>query len=153
VNKIVAPWFVAMCASVLLLSACATGARRPSPEREVAVALSKYREAVLRTDSDAVAELFEPDASIRRDDGPPIVGRQNIRKLLETFAGYKLVPYDIDIRSTRVREGAVIQVGDYRQVMRMPSGETVRPSGTIRLTWMRQANGAWLIESLESHQP
>jgi uncharacterized protein (TIGR02246 family) len=108
---------------------------------------------VLRTDSDAIAALFDAGGSIAHNDGSPIVGRQNIRSLLETLAGYKLIPYDIDIQSTRLQQGAVVQVGAYRQVMRMPSGETVYPAGAIRLKWVRQANGAWLIESLRTVSP
>jgi uncharacterized protein (TIGR02246 family) len=144
---------VASCAAALLLVACAVDVPRRGPEQQVAAAFSTYRDAVLRTDSDAIAALFEPDASIAHNDGVPIAGRQNIRRHLDTLAGYKLIPYDVDIQSTRREDGGVVQVGDYRQVMRMPSGETVYPSGSIRLKWLRQANGAWLIESLRTVSP
>ena len=103
----------------------------------------------MRTDSDDVASLFAPDATLMHGDAQPVVGRDNIRKLLETFAGYKSVPYDVDIRSATASPDSVLLTGRYRQVMTR-NGQTLQERGAFRALWKQLPDGEWVIESLRT---
>jgi uncharacterized protein (TIGR02246 family) len=123
--------------------------RESQSQQEVKIALSQYREAVLKQDSGAITALFEERAAISHGGQRPIVGREKIRKFLQSFAAYRVLSYDIEARSTDVEGDVATQDGNYRQTVVVPDGKTITVRGSIHARWKRHG-GKWLIESMHT---
>lgn len=122
----------------------------PEPASEVDSALASYRAAVLEMKSAQIAALFTEQATIAHGEQTPIAGRENIRRFLDSFAGYKVLSYDLKADATAVQDNQATQSGSYAQTVTNPENKTLQVQGTFRARWARQENGAWLIEEMRT---
>jgi len=133
---------------VVVASACVHAAH---PTQTPADALAAYRQSVLAMDIDATAELLEPDAQIHHADQAPIVGRDAIRKFLETFRAYHVTAYVIDAASTVVTRDTATQRGNYHQEVTSPEGEAIHVDGVFEASWHRDGDGRWRIARMHTN--
>lgn len=135
------PAFVPTLAALLVLavaSGCAPVRSVPQPESDggsVVAALERYRLAALRMDVRAITALLPSNASMAHESHVPVVGRDGIRRFLESFATFKVLTYDLAALETTVDGTTARQRGQYAQTVRIPGGSAVRVNGTFRAEW------------------
>jgi len=59
-----------------------------------------------------------------------------------------VLEYSIVADSTVVQGRSAIQVGSYRQRVRVPAGDTVQVQGRFRAEWTNDGGGRWLIRRM-----
>ncbi|MBI3523249.1 MAG: nuclear transport factor 2 family protein [Betaproteobacteria bacterium] len=119
-------------------------------QQEVVSALDRYRELMLRMEYGLLSELFTPDAEISHGAGKPIVGREKIQQLLASFAGYKILEYELIAEHTQAGADRARQTGRYAQTVLTPEGKTITVRGTFDATWLRTADKRWYIERMHT---
>lgn len=120
------------------------------PVSEVEAALARYRGLVLGMQTDKVALMFDASAELSHDDRAPVVGQAAISAYLNAFVGYKVLDYELAATGTTLKGETAIQLGNYRQTMAAPGGETVADRGRFEARWSHQADGSWLISRLHT---
>lgn len=98
-------------------------------------ALERHRLAALRMDVRAITALVPSYASMAHESHVPVVGRDSIRRFLESFAAIKVLSYDLVALKTTVAGATARQRGQHAQTVRIPDGSAVRLNGTFRAEW------------------
>ena len=146
--------YASVCVALALLPGCGFiivhGTRQAiaaytSQESEVNDALARYRALVLRMEPDKLAETFDSRGEVSNGNQTPLKGREAILTFFNSFAGFKILEYEIAATSTTVQGDKAVQKGNYREKMVEPSGETVTVKGIFSAQWSRQPDGHWLI--------
>jgi len=135
-------------AAALLLAAAGC---RSGPARDVAAVdarLAEYGQLVLRMDHHGIAQLFASDGEVVNPGRDPIFGPAAIESFLRGFDAYRVLEYSIVADSTAAHGGSALQVGTYRQRVRMPAGDTVEVVGRFRAEWTNEGGGRWLIRRM-----
>ena len=120
------------------------------PVNEVEAALAQYRALVLGMQPDKVALMFDASAELSQEDRAPVVGQAAISAYLNSFVGYKVLEYELAATGTTLKGETAIQLGNYRQTVEAPGGETVAVHGRFEARWSHQADGSWLISRLHT---
>ena len=137
--------------SALLLAACTVSTPMPaSPEAAVSQRLAHYAELLRRQDSFALSAMFEPAGFMAHQGQPSIVGRSAIQIFLESFASYKVLAYELQLKSSIAQGRTVQQTGTYAQTGLTPEGRTLQVSGTFTAIWQQEQSGQWLIQSMRT---
>lgn len=136
--------FLAFAIGILFACASITADRRP----EVAAALQRYSDFMLRMDNAGIAGLFADDSELKNTGQDPIYGPKAVRALFDTFKDYKVLAYQIHADSTQIRSDIAVQSGSYRQKVMLPSKQTIEVSGRFDAVWTRMADGRWLIHRM-----
>ena len=120
------------------------------PVSEIEAALAQYRTLVLGMQPDKVALMFDASAELSHEDRAPVVGQAAISAYLNSFAGYKVLEYELAATGTTLKGETAIQLGNYRQTVEAPGGDTVADRGRFEARWLHQADGRWLISRLHT---
>ena len=137
--------------STLFLAACTASTSIPSsPEAAVSQRLAQYAEFLRRQDSFALSAMFEPSGFMAYQGQPSIVGRSAIQVFLESFASYKVLAYELQLKSAVVQGRTVEQTGTYAQSVLTPEGRTLQVGGTFTAIWQQEQSGQWLIQSMRT---
>ena len=120
------------------------------PVNDVEAALAQYRNLVLGMHPDKVALMFDATAELSFEDQPAVVGQAAISAYLNSFVGYEVLEYDLAATGTTLKGETAIQLGNYRQKVEAPGGESVAVRGTFEARWSHQADGSWLISRLHT---
>lgn len=147
--------YLIAAASAAMVTACATAPPHRACEaqsgqaaqREVAAALSRYERLLRAQDSSGIAHLFIRGGRLEHAGQDPIIGRENIRAFLNSFARYKVLSHDMNVDSSTFTPCHASQSGTYWQHVRAPDGQEITAHGWFLLQWAEQADGRWLIES------
>jgi ketosteroid isomerase-like protein len=112
---------------------------------EIIAGLERYRVAVLELDIESQVASFAEDAQFSQDGDAVVQGRNTIRGLLQSQAGYKVVGYELLTAATRVQGPVAFQNGLYTERIMSPQHEAKITKGVFEVEWARQADGSWLI--------
>ena len=74
----------------------------------------------------------------------PVVGRDSIRRFLESFATFKALTCDLAALATTLDGTTARQRGQHAQTVRIPDGSAVRVNGSFRAEWRLTAQ-EWQI--------
>jgi uncharacterized protein (TIGR02246 family) len=149
---------LAFCAILAALPGCrlmVREARRDSAverhqDAEVDAALARYRDLVVQVDAPRLADMFDADGEISYGDQKASVGHDAILAFFNSFAGYKVVAYELRATGTSAQGGSATQSGTYSQTAQSPSGETIKTEGKFEARWARQADGRWLLKRMHT---
>lgn len=119
----------------------------PATERQVQAALQRFSALMAAQNASAIAEVYAPDGVWERASGP-LRGRDAIRNALEGQSGVKVQSFDMTIAYMSYNGPAIVQTGDFTQVVRLPDGKVVNNQGRFEATWIRAANGDWWIRRM-----
>ena len=125
-------------------------------EQEADLALQKYVQALRRQDSVALAALFSDGATMGHEGQTPVVGRDAIKRFLDSFSGYQIISHDMKVMTVSSTAATVVQAGNYQQTVRTPEGTVVTVQGTFTFEWRHQSDGQWLLykaRTAASHAP
>ena len=149
--------------AALLLAACRVEpVQRPQriDPREVAResisdVLDAYRDALLRSDADAVAATFTADAELYMPDTPDLVGVAAIRDAMNSlFAEYAPTDVLVEREQVDVGDGVAHEMGRYDQSVRTADSMMLEMRGRYAIRWRRGPEAAWRIERmLINHYP
>jgi ketosteroid isomerase-like protein len=138
--------------SAVLLWLCCQIAWADSVAEQIIAALERYRVAVVELDIDNETASFAEAAELSQGSDPAVQGRTQIRALLQSQAGFKVVAYDLRTAATRVLGPIAIQNGFYSQRIISPQHESKIVKGVFEVQWSRQSDGSWLISRLHTEQ-
>jgi ketosteroid isomerase-like protein len=136
-------------AAIVALLGCQT-ALAGSVGEQIIAALEHYRVAVVELDIENEMASFAEDAELSQGSDPPVHGRTQIRALLQSQAGFKVVDYDLHTAVTRVHGPVATQNGIYSQRIISPQHESRTVKGMFEVQWSLQSDGSWLISRLHT---
>ena len=139
------------CGFVVVHSAKKLYSEYTKEEREVDLALSRYRALLVRGDFDAAADMFDPvGAELSRDGRAPVVGRDAIRAFLKSSADRRIVEFTVTVTSTSASGAKASQQGTYRQKFVPPDGRSTVDEGAFEAEWSQQGKGNWLLRRMHT---
>ena len=140
-----------VAASVLLSAACALPSTASvSSETAVARRLAQYVDLLRRQDSSAIADMFEPAGAMSHEGQRPIVGREAIRALLDSFASYKVLAHRMQVTSAVRKATRSGRLARMRSLFVDPEGRTLQVGGMFTAVWQQEDDGQWLIQSMRT---
>lgn len=119
----------------------------PATERKVERALQRYAARIAMMDAPGVAAMYTPDGVWERQSGT-LHGREQIRNAVASTGGVRVVSNEMIMRSISYNGPALIQVGDFRQSLRLANGKTAHVEGRFEATWIQGPYGEWLIHRM-----
>jgi len=134
-------------AAVLVLAGAGCRGGSSMDVAAVDARLAEYQQLVLRMDHHGIAQLFASDGEVVNPGQDSIVGPAAIDSFLRGFDAYKVLEYSIVADSTVAQGRTALQVGSYRQRVRVPAGDTVQVQGRFRAEWTNEG-GRWLIRRM-----
>lgn len=143
---------------LICLALAAANGCGPSPENAgessaaesaIQAATEAWISAWEQGDADTLADLYEQDAMYAANTGEVLEGRDAIREGVRSWVARR--PADIDLRLEVQPVRFVFRDGDAHTVSRfvvraMPAGCSTQ-AGHALVTWHRQSDGNWLIET------
>jgi ketosteroid isomerase-like protein len=135
-------------AATLILAAAGCRGGAAKDVAAVEARLAEYQQLVLRMDHHGIAQLFASDGEVVNPGRDPIVGPAAVDSFLRGFDAYKVLEYSVVADSTVVQGRSAIQVGSYRQRVRVPAGDTVQVQGRFRAEWTNDGGGRWVIRRM-----
>jgi len=136
--------FLVSLACALLVAPLAQSSH-PEDEAAIRDSATKYAEAYSRGDVDALAAQYATDATYDEGEGPVIVGRDAIRKVLaESLAEDPGTKMSIDIKSIRFTKTRAIEIGV--ATLTPPKGDPI--TVPYRAIHAKQPDGKWLMTSV-----
>lgn len=152
------PRLALVCALVTTLQGCVFiivhGVRHAyatytQQERDVSSALARYQTLRLGTEFEQVAEMFDLNGEMSRDDERPVIGPVAILTALKS-PGSRMLAYELTAKSTSIEGKTATQNGTYRESRSSSSGDSVTTEGTFDARWIRQSEGNWLISRIHT---
>ena len=147
----IAKWSTLVLA--IVFAACTTQTAAPPPQSDedaLRAATQHYAELVQRMDSAAIAAMFTPDGQLTGRGQTAVRGPAAIQKFLESLKDFHVESEMMTADSVTVdaREGYVS--GTYHQRVRVPDGKVVEVGGTYSSEWLRDSDGVWRIQRMET---
>jgi len=147
-----------LCAVLASLSGCLMAARHiyratttDPAESQLRAALERYQGLVLNTDVSRLADMFEAQGELSRDDQKPQVGHDAIAAALKAqFALAQPVEFELHAASTSVQTGSATQRGSYRQTLHAADGAAIKEEGSFDAQWQHQPDGRWLLRRMHT---
>jgi len=120
---------------------------------EVNRAMRNYDKQITHLATDSIAQLYMQDGELSGEGQNSVVGRDSIGIFLKSFAdsNVKVIRYISTTDSTLFKNDAAIQYGSYNQIVKMPSGDTLKLGGNYIATWVDNGKGEWLIKKMFTH--
>lgn len=148
----------AYCARAVTLAcvlSCRSAVERPDPatstsvRAEVAAAMQRYQVAARSVNPDSIAGFYTPTAILFEPGIRPIHTRDSIRAFMASFPGVRVevataTPDTIEIWENRM----ALLWGTYFERLVFPGQPRSEQEGKFVAQWVRQADGAWLIQRL-----
>lgn len=119
--------------------------------QEIDRSMNHYDHLVLKGSYDSIANMFTANAELKGENQTPIVGREQIRKLLRSFKGANVLKYETYPRHTLFGGDSAIQSGSYMQVVRIENGDTLELAGQYEATWIKENGKDWMIKKMYTH--
>jgi ketosteroid isomerase-like protein len=115
-------------------------------------ALQHYADLISRMAHDSIAALYLPDGELAAPDRDPIVGPAAIAAFLKSFSAYQVYSHRMTADTVRFRGDTALQIGTFRQRVRLPDGTTVEAAGIFRAEWL-QVGGTWRVRRMATAPP
>lgn len=138
--------------AALLVAGCGLarqeGARQDDAavRSEVAAAMQRYQTAARLVDPEAIAAFYTPTATLFEPGIRPIRTRDSIRAFIGSFPGVKVEVATATPDTIEVYGGTAFLWGSYFERLAFPGQPVSEQNGKFVTEWVRQPNGAWLIE-------
>jgi uncharacterized protein (TIGR02246 family) len=136
-------------AALAALPACAAPDPSVDPaaaRNEVVAALDRYQVAARAVDPDAIAGFFTATGTLFEPGITPIRGRDSIRAFIGSFPGVQVHTATATPDTIEVYGGTAYLWGSYYEHLAFPGQPESEQSGRFVMQWVRQPDGAWLIE-------
>ena len=142
-----------VAATPLLLSCTAPGSRSDATDaaatrREVAAALQRYQAAARTVNADSVAAFYAPTGILFEPGINPIQTRDSIRAFMASFPGVRVDSATATPDTIEVFGGTAYLWGSYFERLSFPGQPQSEQHGKFVMEWVRQPDGAWLIQRL-----
>ena len=105
-------------------------------------ALRLYEDLVTRMNADSIGTLFAEDGALVKSPSESIIGPRAVREYLKSFSAFHVLSHRMHCDTLIFENGYAIQAGEYRQQVRIPSGDTVNVAGTFHVEWQRWSAAA-----------
>lgn len=119
----------------------------PATERQIERALQRYAARIAMMDAPGVAAMYTPDGIWERQSGT-LHGREQIRNAVASAGGVRVMSNEMIMRSISYNGPALIQVGEFRQSLRLANGNSANVEGRFEATWIQGPYGEWLIHRM-----
>jgi uncharacterized protein (TIGR02246 family) len=119
----------------------------PATERQIEGALQRYAARIALMDAPGVAAMYTPDGVWERQSGT-LYGRDAIRQAVASTGGVRVLSNEMIMRNISYNGPALIQVGEFRQSLRLANGKTANIEGRFEATWVQAPYGEWLIHRM-----
>jgi uncharacterized protein (TIGR02246 family) len=139
-----------LLASLAVAVACASD--RPGPatiaarEQEVRQAMERYMVAARAVDPDAIAACFTPTATLFEPGILPVQTREKIRAFVASFPGVRVDIATATPETVEIFGDTALLWGAYFERLAFPGQPVSEQHGKFVVEWVRQPDGAWLIE-------
>jgi len=144
----------------------ATSTVKPSPtntavptathslEAQARAMMDQYAQATLKMDAQTIAAFYLPDGGAYDNGRLQAQGPDAIFNFLNSFTGVVQVDqYQTTITSAQVNGNHVTLTGTYQQSYTMLANkQTGSASGQFTVEWVRQADGKWLIQKMQTQE-
>ena len=142
-----------LAATPLLISCTAPAAHSEATDaaatrREVAAALQRYQVAARTVNPDSVAAFYAPTATLFEPGINPIQTRDSIRAFMASFPGVRVDSATATPDTIEVFGGTAYLWGSYFERLSFPGQPQSEQHGKFVMEWVRQPDGAWLIQRL-----
>jgi uncharacterized protein (TIGR02246 family) len=119
----------------------------PQTERQVTRALQRYSARIAAMDAPGVAAMYTPDGVWERQSGP-LYGREAIQNAVASTGGVRVLSNEMIMNHMSYNGPALLQVGEFRQTLRLANGKTANVEGRFEATWIQGPYGEWLIQRM-----
>jgi uncharacterized protein (TIGR02246 family) len=136
----------------ILHLACGAAQREPARldeaaiKREVTATMERYMVAARAVDADAVAAFYTPTAVLFEPGIEPVETRDRIRAFMASFPGVRVEAATATPETVEIFEGTVYVWGSYFERLAFPGQRVSEQHGRFVMEWVRQSDGAWLIQ-------
>jgi len=137
--------------AVMLLS-CAQPSREADPtagatsRQEVAAAMQSYMVAARAVDAEAIASFFTATGILFEPGINPIQSRDSIKAFVASFPGVRVDSATATPDTIEVFNGTAFYWGSYFERLAFPGQPVSEQHGKFVIEWVRQPDGAWLIQ-------
>ncbi len=145
------PLIVAVFAASLSVS-CAQPQQKPSEapdtraadEAAIRSADADFAKAAAAKDLDKCMSLYEDDAVLFTPGSPAVIGKDNIRNVIQRMLGMQLT---INVASVDVARSGDLAMdrGTVQAAVTDKKGKTTTQTSEYVLVWKKQADGAWKV--------
>ena len=140
---------LALAAFLFVAAGCTPAPRAPDAAADraaVAAAMERYMTAARKVDAAGMAAFFTPTGVLFEPGIFPIVTRDSIRAFLSSFPGATVDSATAVPDTIEVWDGTALLWGSYFERLSFPGQPVSEQHGKFVIEWVRQADGAWLIE-------
>lgn len=141
-----------MLAALIMLPGCGVPARNADPaagsavQQEVAAAMQRYMVAARSVDPEAIASFYAPTGILFEPGIHPIRSRDSIKAFVASFPGVRVDSAIATPDTIEVFDGTALYWGSYFERLAFPGQPVSEQHGKFVIEWVRQPNGAWLIQ-------
>ena len=143
-----------LMATVVALTSCGPARTIPDTARDAAVrdtiaaAMQQYQVAARSVHPDSIAAFYTATGVLFEPGINPIRTRDSIRAFIASFPGAKVEVATASPDTIEVLGGTALYWGSYFERLSFPGQPVSEQHGKFVAEWVRQADGAWLIQRL-----
>ena len=137
---------------LVLLLACAEPSGKADPaagstvRQEVAATMERYMVAARAVDAEAIASFYTATGVLFEPGINPIRSRDSIKAFVASFPGVRVDSAIATPDTIEVFDGTALYWGSYFERLAFPGQPVSEQHGKFVIEWVRQQDGAWLIE-------
>jgi uncharacterized protein (TIGR02246 family) len=137
---------------LVLVLACAGPSGKDDPavgstvRQEVAATMERYMVAARAVDAEAIASFYTATGVLFEPGINPIRSRDSIKAFVASFPGVRVDSAIATPDTIEVFDGTALYWGSYFERLAFPGQPVSEQHGKFVIEWVRQQDGAWLIE-------
>lgn len=137
---------------LVLLLACAEPSGKADAavgstvRQEVAATMERYMVAARAVDAEAIASFYTATGVLFEPGINPIRSRDSIKAFVASFPGVRVDSAIATPDTIEVFDGTALYWGSYFERLAFPGQPVSEQYGKFVIEWVRQQDGAWLIE-------
>ena len=141
-----------MLTALVLLPSCATPLREAdlasgsTSRQAVAAAMQSYMVAARAVDAEAIASFYTATGILFEPGINPIRSRDSIKAFVASFPGVRVDSAIATPDTIEVFDGTALYWGSYFERLAFPGQPVSEQHGKFVIEWVRQPDGAWLIQ-------
>jgi ketosteroid isomerase-like protein len=138
-----------MKSDLLILLCCAIISACADRTKEIEKAMRQYDRNTFNMATDSLADTYTSDGELSVKGMKPVVGRDSIRKFLNSFhqASITMIANSTKATSVVFKDDTVIVEGTYEQKARVGQSDTVVATGKFYAKWVNPEN-RWLLKKM-----
>jgi hypothetical protein len=143
-----------LLATPALLLSCTPAQREPDAARNaatrdtIAAVMQRYQVAARSVNPDSIAAFYAPTAVLFEPGIAPVRTRDSIRAFIASFPGVRVDVATATPDTIEVWDGTAFLWGSYFERLAFPGQPVSEQHGKFVAEWVRQPDGAWLIQRL-----